>query len=64
MGSCYVECRGFVCSLEVCSFRVSVHRDSFLGTGGVLGGTWVVRSRVTSPLLWVISIVILLITHS
>ena len=28
----------------------------------VLGGSWVVISRVISPLIWVISIVILLIT--
>ena len=33
-----------------------------LGSSGALGGSWVVESRVISPLIWVISIPTLLTT--
>ena len=42
--------------------RMMCSGDLFAGGVCILGGSWVVISGVTSPLIWVISIVTLLIT--
>ena len=43
----------------------SLHTGVFLQSDPTwrLGGSWVVRTRVISPVVWVISIVTLLINH-